>query len=132
MEVSKNVTDEGEFISESLWYTVSQGILLPSSLVTNAMALTYINFRLRINQNIATIFIIDTWTKITLQLAALTGYCLIHVGKVRNVYVCSLYTHPSLLGLVSFNVYPTATSIVRYCIISKKSFLTNAPLKSFR
>ncbi len=110
-----NASNNIEFqVHEPFWFTFCHGIIQILGLITNVAALLYIKYKLKINCHIRVILSILAWIKIFLLVEALVGYSMIHIGSIRNIYVCSIFTDPSLCGLLSSNLFPAVISIIRY------------------
>ena len=107
------VLDQGGGPQEPLLYVATVGIELVSGLITNMLSLLYIKLKLNINEHIARILTLDSLNKLVLLSLTLVAFVLIHIGGIRNLYTCSLFT---LAGFISYSasfMFPAATAVVR-------------------
>ena len=90
-----------------------QGMVIPSSIVTNLASLIYIKLRLKINGYIATILTLDSVFKVLLMTTAMVGYWIVRIMNYRDFYMCSLHLLPTLAAYVTCYIFSSATSVIR-------------------
>ena len=99
--------------SNPWWFTVTNGLLLSLSLLTNLGSLIYIKIWLKINHYVATILTLETVFKLVLMLLALIGFCVMEHGNLRTFQLCSFHILPILASFMASYLFPSATSVIR-------------------
>ncbi len=105
-----NVT---EGIIEPVTFTLVQGAAVPLGLVSNITALLYIQTMLKVNKYINRVLSLDAAFKIGLTFMTFSGYGIIQVAEVRNLFTCSFYALSILAAMLSSFIFLPASAIIR-------------------
>ncbi len=96
------------------WIDYVEGILVPSSLVTNGLCLFYIIVRLEINYSyISTLLKLDAGFKLACLIASNIGYFLISKVNVDLLILCSAYILSGAATLMSSYFFQPAIAVIR-------------------
>ncbi len=98
---------------DQYWIDYVEGILVPSSLVTNGLCLFYIIVRLEINSYISTLLKLDAGFKFACLIASNIGYFLISKVNVDLLILCSTYILSGAATLMSSYFFQPAIAVIR-------------------